>query len=68
MISYEPLISYLESNGYTVNELKKQKIINATTAQQIRNGDPVSLRIIDRICQYLNLSIEQVVRFEKDEK
>lgn len=66
MVSYEPLISYLESRGYSVNELTKRKIINSTTAQQIRNGDPISLRIIDRICLHLDLPIEQVVQIEKD--
>lgn len=61
MITYEPLRKYLESIGRTINYLRSSGIINSNAAKQLANDDPVSLRIIGKICVFLDIPIESVV-------
>lgn len=60
-VSYESLREYLLNNGRTINHLRKNGIINSNAAKQLAEDDPVSLRVIADICQFLNLPIEDVV-------
>ena len=61
-ISYEPLFNYIEKRGLSINSIHKAGVYGANAAQQIRNNEPVSLRIIAEICGYLDVPIEQVVK------
>ena len=65
-VSYKPLISYIEKKGISVNTLHELGLITSGAATKLRNDKPVSLEIIDVICQHLDLPIEQVVRITRD--
>lgn len=66
-ISYNEFIKYLDSKGLSLNQLRRKNIITQHTYEKMIAGEPVNLKYIDAICQYLNMPIEQVVKIEKDE-
>lgn len=61
MFSFEPLRTYLESNGQSVKWLMREVGFSTNVAVALNNDQPVKLEIIADICRYLGLPIEQVV-------
>ena len=66
MIVYQNVLEKLKQAGYSSYTIKQTGVIGEGTIQRIRAGEPVNLKIIDRICQMLDCPIEEVVRIEKD--
>lgn len=60
-ISYAPLRNYLANKGLSPNRLYKLGIITTNAATAINNDRHVSLRVMDEICTYLRIPIEQAV-------
>lgn len=65
MISYDPLHKTLEERGLTMNEMRKNKLLNSRTIARINKGQSVNLSTIEKICVYLDVPIEKVVRITK---
>lgn len=61
MFSFEPLRTYLESNGQSVKWLMREVGFSTNVAVALNNDQPVKLEIIADICRYLELPIEKVV-------
>ena len=61
-ITYEPLRDYLGSIGRTINYLRTEGIINSNAAKQLAVDEPVSLRKIIEICEFLDVDIEDVIK------
>lgn len=68
MISYEPLLNALKNKNISIRRLQKDLGISSRTTSKFSKGGSVTLETIEKICLYLDLPIEQVVRIEKDEK
>lgn len=63
MFTYEPLRNLLEERNISFRELRRELGIHSVAAVQLNNDSGiVSLEIIDRICTYLDVPIEQVIR------
>jgi DNA-binding Xre family transcriptional regulator len=65
MISYDPLHKTLEERGLTMNEMRKNKLLNSRTIARINKGQSVNLSTIEKICVFLDVPIEKVVRITK---
>lgn len=65
-ISYSPLNILIDTKGYSLQKLVELEVISDFAARSIRKDDPVSLKQIENICVFFNVSIEQVVRISKD--
>lgn len=65
MISYDPLHKTLKERGLTMNELRKNKLLNSRTIARINKGQSVNLSTIEKICVFLDVPIEKVVRITK---
>ena len=65
MISYDPLHKTLEERGLTINEMRKNKLLNSRTIARINKGQSVNLSTIEKICVFLDVPIEKVVRITK---
>ena len=67
MIVYQDVVEKLKQKGYTTYAIRETGILSEGTMQSIREGKPVSLKTIDKICQILHCPIEEVVQIKPDE-
>ncbi|GAK03305.1 hypothetical protein JCM19037_1619 [Geomicrobium sp. JCM 19037] len=63
MIDFEPLFTTLEEKGMRRTDLRK--IIDGTTVAKLGKNKSVTLDTVDRICLYLDVPIEKVVRINR---
>jgi len=67
MFTYEPLRNLLKERNISFRELRRECNIHSIAAVQLNNDSGlVNLTILDRICTYLNVPIEKVVRHIPD--
>ena len=68
MIEYQNVAEKLKQKGYTTYSIRETGILSEGTMQSIRDGKPVSLKTIDKICQILHCPIEEIVKIVPDEE
>lgn len=66
--TYKPLWKLLIDKDMTKKELMQKAGISKSTVDKMGRGEIVSLDIIDRICNYFDCSIEEVVEHTNQEK
>mgnify|MGYP001194203540 CR=1 FL=1 len=64
MISYEPLFATLEEKNAKLIDLLNAGLFSSRTAAKFRKGESVQLSTIEKICKYLDVPIEKVVRID----
>ena len=65
MISYDNLTKTLKSKGLSYIDLRDNGI-SPNTVSRIKQGEPVHLNVICKICEILDCKIEDIVTYEKD--
>lgn len=65
--SYKPLWKLLIDRDMRKNDLMKSVNISKSTMDKMGRSETVSLEIIDRICNYFNCRIEDVVEHRQQE-
>ena len=66
MLSYEPLWKTLISKHLKKSDLVTNKIISTSTLAKLGKNLPVNSQIYDRICNFLNCEIEDIVKHIPD--
>lgn len=66
MISYEPLFVTLLQHGMTKTDLRKALGLGTGTIAKMSKNQYISLENIDKICQYLNCNVEDVIKVIPD--
>ncbi len=61
MISYKPLFQQLIKKDLTRTQLRKAVGFGTRQLANMSKGQYISLETIDKICSYLNCSIEDVI-------
>lgn len=61
MFSYKPLITQLMLRGIKRADLQKELSLSPTTIAKIRKNEHLSMKILDRICTYLDCEIHEVI-------
>lgn len=59
--SYKPLWKLLIDRDMTKKQLMQETGISKSTMDKMARGEQVSMDIIDRICTYLECSVEKVI-------
>lgn len=59
--SYKPLWKLLIDRDMSKKELMEATNISKSTMDKMGRSEMVSLKIIDRICNYFNCSIEDII-------
>lgn len=62
-ISYKKLWYTLIDKNMTKSDLRRLTGISTTTIQKLTNGESVSLEILLRICEKLEVKIQDIVEF-----
>lgn len=64
MISYEPLFATLDEKNAKLIELIDAGLLSSRTAAKFRKGESVQLSTIEKLCKYLDVPIERIVRID----
>ncbi len=67
MVSYKPLWHTLIDRDMKKMELVKKVGMSRATLSKLNNDQYVSLEVLDRICEVLECSIQDVVKIENGE-
>lgn len=66
MISYEPFRSYVASNNIKKKDIMDKTGISSSTMSKLKHDQYVSIEIINRICDFLDLDINNVVKYKRE--
>ncbi|MBQ6887369.1 MAG: helix-turn-helix transcriptional regulator [Lachnospiraceae bacterium] len=65
-ISYNGLWKILIDKNLQRKDLKETLKISSSTFAKMGRGEPVSMDVLMRLCEYLNCNIGDIVSFVKD--
>lgn len=64
MISYKPLFKLLLEKDMTRTQLREEVGFSSSTLAKMSKGEYISLETIEKICNYLNCKIEDVIEIQ----
>lgn len=67
-ISYNGLWKLMIDKNYQKKNLIEDLNISSATIAKMGKGESVSVDVLERICEYMNCNIGDIMSFEKDEK
>ncbi len=67
-VSYNGLWKMLKDKNMYKKELVTKLGISSATMAKMGKGENVSMEILQKICEYLDCNVGDIVSFEKDEK
>lgn len=65
---YKPFFKTLIDRGLTREQLKKELQFSPTTMAKLAKGENVSMTVLDKLCEYLNCEIEDVIMHIKEKE
>lgn len=70
MIVYKiDVLESLKEAGYTTTRLRKEKLLNESAIQYLREGKPVGAKALDNICRLLDMQPGNIIKYvEVEEK
>ena len=60
------ILEALKEAGYNTNKIRKERIMGQATLQQLRNGELVSWKNIETICNLLNCQPGDIMEYIPD--
>lgn len=69
MIKYKiDILDALKNNGYSSYRIRKDKILNNTQAQKLRDNEPITFDVLDKLCILLDCQPGDLLEFVPDTK
>ena len=68
MISYEPLWQTMKRHGATTYTLQAKAGISSSTIRRMQANESVSTNTLDTLCKFFNCELDNIVKFQPDEK
>ena len=62
------ILEALKEAGYNTNKIRKERIMGQATLQQLRNGELVSWKNIETICNLLNCQPGDIMEYIPEEE
>lgn len=66
MINYKPLWIQLINRNMTKTQFREAMGLSTATLARMSKNEYISLETIEKICQYFDCKVEDVVEFEKN--
>lgn len=64
MIVYKiDVLESLKEAGYTTTRLRKEKLLNESAIQYLREGKPVGAKALDNICKLLDMQPGNIIKY-----
>ncbi|WP_416045924.1 helix-turn-helix domain-containing protein [Priestia megaterium] len=64
MISYEPLFKTLKEKNVNLTEF--WSLMSSATAAKFKKDEHVSTKTIEKVCLFLDVPVEKVIKFVKE--
>jgi len=68
MFTYKPLWKLLIDKDMSKKELMQATGISKSTMDKMGRGETISLDIVERICNYFNCKVEDVIEYSRPRK
>ena len=62
------VLETLKEAGYNTTRLRKEKLLNESTIQYIREGKPVGTKALNTICRLLDMQPGNIIKYVDEEK
>lgn len=64
MLTYKiDVLETLKEAGYNTTRLRKEKLLNESAIQYIREGKPVGVKALDNICMLLDMQPGNIIKY-----
>ncbi len=64
MLAYKiNVLETLKEAGYNTTRLRKEKLLNESAIQYLRDGKPVGARALDNICMLLDMQPGNILKY-----
>ena len=60
------VLAALKSSGYTTYRIKKEKLLSEGVLTSIRSGEPVSMKVLNKLCTLLDCQPGDIISWEPD--
>ena len=68
MIKYKiNVIASLADEGWNTTRIARERPISQAAMQQIRNGEPVGIHTLNKLCELLDLQPGNIIRYVPDD-
>jgi putative transcriptional regulator len=67
MYDYSPLWDTLKLRNINKTQMIKDSVIDARTFDQFRNNKNTTVKTLDKLCQYLDCTLDDIVRIIPEE-
>lgn len=62
------VLETLKEAGYNTTRLRKEKLLNESAIQYIREGNPVGTKALNTICRLLDMQPGNIIKYVDEEK
>lgn len=62
------VLETLKEAGYNTTRLRKEKFLNESAIQYIREGKPVGTKALNTICRLLDMQPGNIIKYVDEEK
>lgn len=66
ILTYEPFRKLLVEKKKTRGDLVKEKVFSFSTSSKLKKDLPVSLTVIDKICDYFKVQPNQIIEYREE--
>ena len=66
MFKFDKLFETIKKKGISTYRLREECILDSKTINRLKNNQNIELKTLDRICEYLDCKIEDVIEFVKN--
>lgn len=64
MIVYKiDVLETLKEAGYNTTRILKENLISQSAVQQIRKGEPVGIKTLDKLCRLLDMQPGNIIKY-----
>lgn len=68
MLAYKiNVLEALKEAGYNTTKLRKEKLLNESAIQYLREGKPVGAKALDNICMLLDMQPGNILKYVENE-
>ncbi len=66
MFKFDKLFATMKRKGVSTYKLREECVIDSKTVRRLKANENVEMKTLDRICNFLDCNIEDVVEHIKD--
>ena len=68
MLAYKiDVLESLKESGYNTTRLRKEKLLNESAIQYLREGKPVGAKALNNICMLLDMQPVNIIKYVEDD-